>query len=132
MSPLYLDSSALVRLVAPEPETPALVALLESRPEVVSTALARVEVLRAVCRAGRTRSTLDRARDVLARLCLIAADAPILEAAAMPEFIDLPPLDAIHIATALALGPEATAFVGYDDRLNAAAAAAGLLVLSPR
>ena len=36
MSLLYLDSSALVKLVAREPETPALLSLLEPRPEVVS------------------------------------------------------------------------------------------------
>jgi hypothetical protein len=40
-------------------------------------------------------------------------------------------LDAIHLATALELGDELTAFVCYDDRLSAAAAALGLPVVTP-
>ena len=132
MGLLYLDSSALVKLVARESETPALLSLLEPRPEVVSSALARVEVLRAVARAGGTPRSLERARRVLSRVVLVAVDDPILEAAAILEPNDLRSLDAIHLATALALRPEADAIVSYDGRLNAAANAAGFRVLTPR
>ena len=59
-------------------------------------------------------------------------DDPILEAAAALEPVDLRSLDAIHLTTALALGPEAEAIVSYDDRLNAAAVAIGLSVLTPQ
>ena len=121
MSLLYLDSSALVKLVAPEPETPALLSLLEPRPEVVSSALARVEVLRAVARAGGKKRDLARARRVLSRVALVAVDDPILEAAATLDPVDLRSLDAIHLATALSLRSEAEAIVSYDDRLNTAA-----------
>ena len=48
---LYLDSSALVKLVVAEPETPALIEFLAGWPHRVSSVLARVEVLRAVKRA---------------------------------------------------------------------------------
>ena len=132
MSLLYLDSSALVELIAREPETPALLSLLELRPEVVSSALARVEVLRAVSRAGRAPGSLERARDVLSRVALIAMDGGILDAAATIQPAELRSLDAIHLATALSLHPEAAMFVSYDERLNAAAAAARLRVVSPR
>ena len=131
MTTLYLDSSALVKLVAPEPQTAALLELIEPRPEVVSSALAQVEVLRAVRRSAAPRGTRDRALAVLSRVHLIAMDGPILEAAAALEPPDLRSLDAIHLATALALGPELDALVGYDSRLNAAAEAAGLRVLGP-
>ncbi len=132
MSVLYFDSSALVKLVAREPETPALLSLLEPRPEVVSSALARVEVLRAAARARATQRTLKRARAVLSRVVLVAVDDPILEAAATLDPADLRSLDAIHLATALSLRPEAEAIISYDARLNAAAEAVGLPVLTPR
>ena len=132
MSLLYLDSSALVKLVAPEPETPALLSLLEPRPEVVSSALARVEVLRAVARVGRTVETLERARGVLSRVVLVAMDGDILDGAASLQPAELRSLDAIHLATALTLRPEIDMFVSYDARLNTAAAVAGLQVVTPR
>lgn len=40
-------------------------------------------------------------------------------------------LDAIHLATAQALGPELDAFVTYDDRLAEAARTLGLPVVRP-
>lgn len=129
---LYLDSSALVKLVAREAETAALLSLLEPRPEVASSALARVEVLRAVGRAGGSKKSRERAREVLSRVALVAVDDPILEAAATLGPADLRSLDAIHLATALALQPEIEAIVSYDSRLNAAAKALGLSVLTPR
>jgi len=132
VSLLYLDSSALVKLVAREPETSALLSLLEPRPEVVSSALARVEVLRAVARTGRGSDTLERARSVLSRVVLVAMDGWILDAAASLEPAELRSLDAIHLATALTLQPEADMFVSYDERLNTAAAGAGLQVVTPR
>ena len=129
---LYLDSSALVKLVAREAETAALLSLLEPRPEVASSALARVEVLRLVGRAGGSKKSRERAREVLSRVALVAVDDPILEAAATLGPADLRSLDAIHLATALALQPEIEAIVSYDSRLNAAAKALGLSVLTPR
>ena len=132
MSLLYLDSSALVKLVAREPETSALLSLLEPRPEVVSSALVRVEVLRAVARTGRGSETLERARSVLSRVVLVAMDSWILDAATSLEPAELRSLDAIHLATALTLQPEADMFVSYDERLNTAAAGVGLQVVTPR
>jgi predicted nucleic acid-binding protein len=40
-------------------------------------------------------------------------------------------LDAIHLATAMALAPGLDAFVTYDDRLAEAARALGLPVIRP-
>ncbi|MGH2750872.1 MAG: hypothetical protein ACRDK3_08385 [Actinomycetota bacterium] len=52
---LYLDSSAIVRLVLPGPQTAALVSRLRDHPELISSALARIEVLRAALK--RTKAT---------------------------------------------------------------------------
>ena len=126
---LYLDSSAIVKLVAPEPETAALVQALRSDPEAVSSELARVEVLRAVRRTARGRAR--RAEEVLDRVALIPLEAGILARAAELPPLTLRTLDAIHLATAMLLGSDASAIVTYDDRLEDAAVAAGLSVLRP-
>ena len=60
---VYLDSSALVKLVIAEPESQALRRYLRSEPQRASCALARVEVLRAVRSHGA--KALARARQVL-------------------------------------------------------------------
>lgn len=128
---LYLDSSALVKFVLPEPETDVLVALLEGWPERISSALARVEVLRAVRRAGVEEIARWRAEEVVARIGLFGIDAPILSMAARLEPPELRTLDAIHLATALSIGEELGGMVSYDARLLAAAASSGITVLAP-
>lgn len=51
---LYLDSSALVKLVLPERETAALRSILPRFAGLVSSALAEVEVYRAIWRVSST------------------------------------------------------------------------------
>lgn len=128
---LYLDSSAIVKLVRPEPETGALFGLLGSHPERVTSALARVEVLRAVKRAGGDGPALQRAEEVLDRLGLIKVDAQVLEVAARLDPAGLRSLDAIHLSTALSLGEQLGGIAVYDARLAEAARANGVEVLSP-
>ena len=119
---VYLDSSAILKLVVSEPETPALIDMLGHYPDRVSSALARVEVLRAIRRARGSPAELRRAEDVLLRIALIRIDDDIIARAA-----DLPPyeirsLDAIHVASALAIRDELAGLVSYDKRLTSAAA----------
>jgi predicted nucleic acid-binding protein len=128
---LYLDASAIVKLVAPEPESAALVAILRSRPEVVSSAVSLTEVVRAVRRAAAGRHRLRRAEAVCSRIALVPLDQGILRRAAHLDPVALRTLDAIHLATALVLAPDLEGFVTYDVRLAAAAEASGLTVLSP-
>lgn len=127
---VYLDSSALVKLVVTEPETAALRRYLRAHPERVSSALARVEVCRALHRAGATEATLRRADQALGRIALVAMDDPLLRAAAALSPSGLRSLDAVHLATALSLDG-LDAVVTYDRRLDAAAAQTGLVVASP-
>lgn len=128
MTVLYLDSSAIVKLVAREPETPALVEAVRADPAVISSALAWTEVVRAVRRA---RGRVERARDVLDGIALVPIDDAILRGAADLSPAGLRTLDAIHVATALSLAADITTLATYDGRLAEAAAAAGILVVAP-
>jgi predicted nucleic acid-binding protein len=130
---IYLDSCALVKLVSPAPETAALERYLRQRPDEhhVASALARTEVRRALSRIGATtrqHSTADKLLDAVVTISLTEA---LLDAAgALPE-PGLRSLDAIHLATALRLGPGLSDFVTYDRRLRSAAEQAGLPTSAP-
>jgi predicted nucleic acid-binding protein len=128
--PLYLESSALVKLVLEERETAALRRFLASRDQPQVTSLvAAVEVSRAAKRSPDVEPRLlERVLSALSHLRL--DDAIALRAADM-EPASLRSLDAIHLASALALGPELEAFVTYDGRLADAARVHGLPVVAP-
>jgi len=128
---LYLDASALVKLVVAEPESPALLKLLRAWPIRVSSALSLAEVPRALRRAGFSAGARRRARDVLARINLVDIDRRVLAGAAALDPAALRTLDAIHLATALSIREDLQAVVTYDRRLTAAAQRAQLEVLAP-
>ena len=128
---VYLDSSAIVKLVVPEPESEALCRFLADHEDRVASGLVRVEVLRALRRTnGRSRAALRRAEQVLEGIALVAVDEAILHDAATLGPAPLRSLDAVHLATALSLDA-LEALVTYDILLRAAAVAAGLEVESP-
>ena len=128
---IYLDSSALLKLIVDEPESEALAAWLADRPEVpmVSSELARVEVLRACRRLAP--SALPTARALLSGLDLVPLSGPVVDAAAELEGETLRSLDALHLASALAVRTALEAFIAYDTRLQAGAGAAGLPTNAP-
>jgi uncharacterized protein len=128
---IYLDSSAIVKLVVDEPETSPLREALRDRPGRVSSAIALVEVHLA---AGRRTPSVPPGRidTILAGLVLIPVDQPTLEQAARRGGQGLRALDAVHLATAQSLGTDLDSFVAYDHRLLAAARASGLRTEEPR
>ena len=126
---VYLDSSALVKLIVREAESAALADHLQRRPQRVSCALARAEVVRAVGAHGR--ESVTRARRLLERIGLLRLDDALLDAAAAFEGANLRSLDAIHLAAARTFGDELTELVTYDVRMADAAARAGLKVAAP-
>lgn len=128
---VYLDASAIVKLVVEELESPALRDALRDRPRRVSSALALVEVQLAAARRVPELPT-GRAETVLAGLTLIPIDQPTLEAAAGLGAYRIRALDAIHLATAGSLGDTLESFIAYDHRLLTAAAATGLPTEHPR
>ena len=127
---VYLDSSALVKLVITEPESLGLRRYLRRHPRRASCALARVEVLRAVRPQGP--AALTRARRLLQRLHLVQIDDELLEAAAVLDPGVLRSLDAIHLAAAQVFGDDLTAVVTYDRRMATAADLLDLKVDGPR
>ena len=128
---VYLDSSALVKLVVVEPESRALLAQLEEWPQRVSSALALTELPRALERAGLGAAAHRRAREVLGRIALVDVDRRILATAATLEPRALRTLDAIHLATALAVREDLEIVVTYDRRLRAAAERVQIHVVAP-
>jgi predicted nucleic acid-binding protein len=130
---LYLDSSALVKLVQREAESGALRQYLRAHrsDERVASDLARVEVVRSVLAGGP--AAVAHARRQLARLHLVALDAdPLDRAATLAPTSPLRSLDAIHLATAQLLGADLRAVLTYDVRMTDAAASLSLPVASPR
>lgn len=126
---VYLDSSALVKLVVLEPESGALRRYLRRERERVSCGLARTEVLRAVRPVGA--SALEQARRLLRRIHLIRLDDALLDAAGMMEPTVVRSLDAIHLAAAQLVAPSLTSLVTYDRRMAEAAASLGFAVEAP-
>jgi predicted nucleic acid-binding protein len=130
---IYLDASAIVKLIVEETETPALMSYLEVHREATSSVLTEVEVERALRRAVAVPATLvARGHAVLARIPMVTLDAQVLRLAAQIGPPSLRTLDALHLATAMSLGLDLTALVSYDQRLLDAAAAHGVRVAAPR
>lgn len=125
----YVDSSAIVKLAIREPESAALRRYLRRRRPLVSSALARAEVLRALLPAGE--AALSQGRSVLRRFDLIRLNDHILSAAGVLLPAGLRTLDAIHLATARQLGDEVTAVVTYDVRMAEVARQLDWRVVSP-
>ncbi len=129
--PVYLDASAIVKLVVPEPETDALLSALAGWPDRLSSVVARVEIHRALWRAGSPRAVRTRASAVIDALVLVRLDDAVLSRACLLKDPALRALDAIHLATALSLGDEPETFITYDRRLAAAARKQRLNVQHP-
>ena len=127
---VYLDTSALVKLVVPEPESAALRAELARWNRRVSSALVRAELIRASARVGAAARRL--AERVLATLDLIAVDDAILDAAGRLRPPELRTLDAVHLASARVIGPALGGLVAYDTRLLDGARAVRLPTIVPR
>jgi hypothetical protein len=128
---IYLDSSALVKLVLTEAESPALTSWLAERADLpmVSSVVHRAEVPRAVWRADP--SALPRSYRQMKGVERVELSTRVLDTAATLAPPGLRSVDAIHLASALALRGDLTAFVAYDQRLLAVAGDLGLPTVSP-
>lgn len=129
MSLIYLDSSAIVKMVAAEPETRALRAFLSRFPERISSVVSVVEVGRAARRLNA--SAVAEAAHVLSRIALVPLERAILDAAVSVGHARLRTLDAIHLATALVAGEELASIVTYDHRFAEAAEQLNLSTVAP-
>lgn len=128
MSIAYVDASALTKLAIDEPESMAMRQWYLEHDHIVSSRIGLIETRRAVGRGPHDPLHLET---IMASTVSIELDEAIARQAASVGPPSLRTLDAIHLATAMALGGELDAFVTYDDRLAAAARAVGLPVVRP-
>ncbi|MDQ2708306.1 MAG: type II toxin-antitoxin system VapC family toxin [Actinomycetota bacterium] len=129
---IYLDTSAFLKSVLDEPQSPALRRYLdEVDPDaLVSSKLLAVESRRGILRNRRARMpAVDAALAVVTLLDI--SDTVIESASRLPDPM-LRSLDAIHLATAMLIREDVDVLLSYDDRLTAAAASHGLKTASPR
>ena len=126
----YMDTSAIVKLAVREPESAALRRYVRRKHPIVTSALARTEVARALLPFGP--DAVGRGDEVLRRIDIVRITDQILRAAGSMLPVELRSLDAIHLATAVALGEDLARVCTYDGRMAAAAAALELTVVAPR
>ncbi len=129
MTAVYLDTSAVGRVLLGEPDAPAVLRELARFDQHVASRLLRVELRRLALRHGR----LEAAAELLAAVALVPLEQSLLDEAelVLPESVAT--LDAIHLVTALRLagGGLLDAVMTYDARLAAGASQHGLTVLAP-
>jgi len=119
-----------MKLIVREAESRALVAAIPEGADVVTSVVSIAEITRALRVAGLGAETeVDDLAHVLDGVALVDTDITIARVAGGIASRDLRPLDAIHLATAIAVAPDV--MLVYDRRLAAAAAAAGLAVDEP-
>ena len=128
---VYLDASALVKLVVAAPETSALLRFLHRHEQLITCEVSRIEVLRSVQSITRDPASLLRAERVVNAVSLLRLRDEILDEAARTRPPSLGTLRALHLAAALSLGKDVACFVTYDEHLLAAADDAGLDTASP-
>ncbi len=129
---IYLDSSALVKLVQLETESEPLRRFLRKyrNDQFATSTLARVEVVRAVLSGGP--NAVASARRQLSRLDQISLDTDLLDRAATLTAAGLiRSLDAIHLSAAQVIGADLRAVVTYDRQMAAVASRLGLVVEAP-
>lgn len=130
MGAWYLDSSALLKLVAEEDHSRALFRWQEACDErLVTSDLGEAEVMRAVRRQGSQLT--DRARAVLSTIDIVPLERGHLSRAATLVPASLRTLDALHLVAALDLGDRLRGIVTYDDRQAHAARQHGVHVIAP-
>lgn len=132
MSLYYIDTSAALKLLAEESHSRAFAAFYDESAGAswVSSALLRIEVIRAVSRV--MPAALPDARALLLAFDYVSIDDEVVDAAMDEPDRMLGSLDAIHLATARVLGPDLDGLATYDDRLAAATKDAGIPVIDPR
>ncbi|CQD24535.1 toxin [Mycobacterium lentiflavum] len=128
---IYLDTSALVKLVVVEAESVALQNFLaEQRHDTLfSAALARTELIRAVSPNGP--QAIGHARDLLHGLDIITLSRQLLDDAGTLQPLTLRSLDAIHLVAAQRAGDTLRTVITYDARMVAAAAELGIPTAAP-
>jgi predicted nucleic acid-binding protein len=126
---IYLDASAIVKLLVAEKESLPLQSHLESATaRLVTSDISRVEVARAV---RQSKEPLHELSDVLAPFEFISINEEVLQLAALVQPWTLRALDAIHVASATVVRADLQEFIAYDRVLVSAMKELGFRVSSP-
>lgn len=126
---IYVDTSALLKLIKSEAGSEAVAAFLHDETELVSSALLAVEARRGAMRNAPEK--LPRLDILLTRVDMVEISGPVIESASrLPDPL-LRSLDAIHLATALLIREEVDVLLTYDARLAQAARAHGIATAAP-
>ncbi len=125
---LYMDSSALVKLLVDEPESDALEAYARGT-ALITCVITLIEVERSVRRNNPDGEIFIG--DLFDGVEIRGIDDTVVARAGSLEPSGLRTLDAIHLASALDLRAELDGFVTYDNRLADAARALRLPVVAP-
>ena len=126
---IYFDASAMVTYVIRRPNFAELYEFLNSRPGVrmASSTVGLIETVRNCDRMGSFPNLMSQ---LLREYSELEVTAEVRNRAAqLPG--RLKAFDAIHVATAEALGEELISFVTYDRRMADVARSRGLPVASP-
>jgi|SRR5271154_605586 len=133
---LYVDTSALLKLLVREAESTAIERELVRWPSLATSIVAEVELPRAVASARQDRpdAVIDGSlilQGVVASAAIIELSEVIVAAARNVIPVHVGALDAIHIASALSLDEELAGVATYDNRMADALARAGVNVIAP-
>ena len=129
MAAVYVDTSAVGRVLLGEPDAPAVLRDLAGFDQHVASRLLRIELRRLALR----EDALEAADRLLGGVALIPLDDAILASSETLPPATVATLDAIHLATALRLATAGVldTVMTYDRRLGDGAAHHGLRVLAP-
>lgn len=129
MAAVYVDTSALGRVLLGEPDAGAVLRDIAGFDQRIASRLARIELRRLALR----QTLLDAADQLLRGVALIPLDDAILAAAETVAPAGVTTLDAIHLATAIRLAGAGVldTVMTYDARLADGARHHGLKVMAP-
>lgn len=134
---VYFDASAFVKLLTNEPGSELAAALWDGCDAALSSRLAYAEVRAALAAAARNHDLTESALDTAERDWdeFWAATRPVELSAAVEQHAGrlarvhaLRGADAVHLASAMAIGDPQLIIVVWDRRLHAGARAAGCQV----
>ncbi len=137
----FWDASALIPLIADEPERKRMIDRLEEDPQILIWWGTPVEVVSALARREREgQLSADEVTSVLARLRqlvdawheIVPSDALRRTAERLVRVHPLRAADSLQLAAAIAAAdhdPRTLEFVCLDERLNAAARREGFIVI---
>jgi len=129
MAGIYLDTSALGRILLAEPDATAIRSVLDQRNDWWSSELLVVELRRFATR----ENLMDPAEKLLKEIDLLSVDSDTLQRASRVEPPEVRSLDAIHLDAAIHLKEQGKieSVLTYDHQLQSGCRHHGLEIVAP-